>query len=143
MSNIVKETNRELSQAQQQAVNERAERVAAQRAAATKVEQVGQRRNRLKSEMEETQRQYEQEQSNLADARKQVSEALNQMELDRGERERLQAARTTLTEQLTQQREASREASDALMRGELQNQNLDSQVTALKEGIGPMESQLR
>ncbi|GIS24523.1 MAG: hypothetical protein CM15mP125_2100 [Gammaproteobacteria bacterium] len=93
--------------------------------------------------MEETQRQYEQEQSNLADARKQLSESLDQMELDRGERERLQAERTTLTEQLTQQREASREASDALMRGELQNQNLDSQVTTLKEGIGRMESQLR
>ena len=130
-------------QAQQQAVNERAELVAEQRAAATKVEQVAQRRNRLKSEMEETQRQYEQEQSNLADARKQLSESLDQMELDRGERERLQAKRTTLTEQLTQQREASREASDALMRGELQNQNLDSQVTTLKEGIGRMESQLR
>ena len=130
-------------QAQQQAVNERAELVAEQRAAATKVEQVAQRRNRLKSEIEETQRQYEQEQSNLADARKQLSESLDQMELDRGERERLQAERTTLTEQLTQQREASREASDALMRGELQNQNLDSQVTTLKEGIGRMESQLR
>ena len=130
-------------QAQQQAVNERAELVAEQRAAATKVEQVAQRRNRLKSEMEETQRQYEQEQSNLADARKQLSESLDQMELDRGERERLQAERTTLTEQLTQQREASREASDALMRGELQNQNLDSQVTTLKEAILRMESQLR
>ena len=130
-------------QAQQQAVNERAELVAEQRAAATKFEQVAQRRNRLKSEMEETQRQYEQEQSNLADARKQLSESLDQMELDRGERERLQAERTTLTEQLTRQREASREASDALMRGELQNQNLDAQVTTLKEGIGRMESQLR
>ena len=130
-------------QAQQQAVNERAELVAEQRAAATKVEQVAQRRSRLKSEMEETQRQYEQEQSNLADARKQLSESLDQMELDRGERERLQAERTTLTEQLIQQREASSEASDALMRRELQNQNLDSQVTTLKEGIGRMESQLR
>ena len=130
-------------QAQQQAVNERAELVAEQRAAATKVEQLAQRRNRLKAEMEETQRQYEQEQSNLADARKQLSESLDQMELDRVERERLQAERTTLTEQLTQQREASREASDALMRGELQNQNLDTQVTTLKEGIGRMESQLR
>ena len=130
-------------QAQQQAVNERAELVAEQRAVATKVEQVAQRRYRLKSEMEETQRQYEQEQSNLADARKQLSESLDQMELDRGERERLQAERTTLTEQLTQQREASSEASDALMRGELQNQNLDSQVTTLKEAILRMESQLR
>jgi len=130
-------------QAQQQAVNERAELVAEQRAAAIKADQVAQRRNRLDSEMEETQRQYEQEQSNLADAREQLSESLDQMELDRGERERLQAERTMLTEQLTQQREASREASDALMRGELQNQNLDSQVTTLKEGIGRMESQLR
>ncbi len=130
-------------QAQQQAVSERAELVAEQRAAVIKADQVAQRRNRLGSEMEETQRQYEQEQSNLADARKQLSESLDQMELDRGERERLQAERTTLTEQLTQQREASREASDALMRGELQNQNLDSQVTTLKEGIGRMESQLR
>ena len=130
-------------QAQQQAVNERAELVAEQRAAAIKADQVAQRRNRLDSEMEETQRQYEQEQSNLADAREQLSESLDQMELDRGERERLQAERTMLTEQLTQQREASREASDALMRTELQNQNLDSQVTTLKEGIGRMESQLR
>ena len=29
------------------------------------------------------------------------------------------------------------------MRGELQNQNLDTQVTTLKEGIGRMEAQLR
>ena len=130
-------------QSQQRAVNERAELVAEQRAAATKVEQEAQRRSRLRSEMEETQLQYEQEQSNLADARKQLSESLDQMELDRDERERLQAERTTLTEQLTRQREASRGASDALMRGELQNQNLDTQVTTLKEGIGRMESQLR
>ena len=129
--------------AQQLAVNERAELVAEQRAAATKVEQVMQRRNRLKSDIEETQRQYDQEQSNLADARKHLSESLDQMELDRGERERLQSERATLTEQLTRQREASREASDALMRGELQNQNLDTQVTTLKEGIGRMEAQLR
>ena len=130
-------------QSQQQAVNERAELVAEHRAASTKVEQIAQRRNRLKSEIEENQRQYEQEQSNLADARKQLSESLDQMELDRGERERLQAERTTLTEQLVRQREASREASDALMRGELQNQNLDTQVTTLKEGIERMEAQLR
>jgi len=129
--------------AQQLAVNERAELVAEQRAAATKLEQLMKRRNRLKSDMEETQRQYEQEQSNLADARKHLSESLDQMELDRNERERLQSERTTLTEQLTQQREASREASDALMRGELQNQNLNTQVTTLKEGIGRMEAQLR
>ena len=129
--------------AQQLAVNARAELVAEQRAAATKLEQLMKRRNRLKSDMEETQRQYEQEQSNLADARKQLSESLDQMELDRNERERLQSERTTLTEQLTQQREVSREASDALMRGELQNQNLDTQVTTLKEGIGRMEAQLR
>ena len=108
-----------------------------------RVEQVMQRRNRLKSDIEETQRQYDQEQSNLADARKHLSESLDQMELDRGERERLQSERATLTEQLTRQREASREASDALMRGELQNQNLDTQVTTLKEGIGRMEAQLR
>ena len=130
-------------QAQQQTINERAELVAEQRAAATKVEQITQRRNRLKLEMEETQRQYEQEQSNLADARKQLSESLDQMELDRSERERLQAERTALTEQLTQQREASREASDALTRGELQNQNLDTQVMTLKESVGRMEAQLR
>ena len=77
-------------QAQQEAVNERAELVAEQRAAATRLEQVAQRRNRLKCEIEETQRQYEQEQSKLADTRKQLSESLDQMELDRGERERLQ-----------------------------------------------------
>ena len=65
------------------------------------------------------------------------------MELDRGEHDRLQAQRTTLTEQLTQRQGASREASDALVRGELQNQNLDTQVTTLKEGIGRMEAQLR
>ena len=129
--------------AQQQVVNERAELVAEQRAAETKVEQIAQRRDRLKSEIDETQRQFEREQSSLADARKQLSESLDQMELDRGERKRLQAERAALTKQLTQQREASREASDALMRGELQNQNLDTQVTTLKEGIGRMEAQLR
>ena len=129
--------------AQQQVVNERAELVAEQRAAETKVEQISQRRDRLKSEIDETQRQFEREQSSLADARKQLSESLDQMELDRGERKRLQAERAALTKQLTQQREASREASDALMRGELQNQNLDTQVTTLKEGIGRMEAQLR
>jgi seryl-tRNA synthetase len=67
-------------------VNARAELVAEQRAAATKLEQLMKRRNRLKSDMEETQRQYEQEQSNLADARKHLSESLDQMELDRNER---------------------------------------------------------
>ena len=130
-------------QAQQNAINERAELLAEQRATATKIEQQAQRRNRLNLEIEETQKQYEQEQSHLAEARTLLSAALDQMELDRGERERLQSERGALTEQLSLKREASRTASDALMRGEMQNQNLSTQVATLKESIDRMETQLR
>ena len=130
-------------QAQQNAINERAELLAEQRATATKIEQQAQRRNRLNLEIEETQKQYEQEQSHLAEARTLLSAALDQMELDRGERERLQSERGALTEQLSLKREASRTASDTLMRGEMQNQNLSTQVATLKESIDRMETQLR
>ena len=60
-------------QAQQAAVNERAEWVAEHRALATKVEQQVQRRNRLKDEIDDMQKQYGQEQEHLADARNLLS----------------------------------------------------------------------
>ena len=94
-------------QAQQAAVSERAEWVAEHRALATKVEQQVQRRNRLKDEIDDMQKQYGQEQEHLADARNLLSESLDQMELDRVERERLQAERESLNEQLAKAREAS------------------------------------
>ena len=109
-------------------MNERAEWIAEQRAAATKVEQQLQRRNRLKAEIEDTEKQYELEQPHLGEARKLLSASLDQMEVDRIERERLQTERVSVTEALTQKRDASREASAALMRGDLQSQNLQAQV---------------
>ena len=133
----------QLQQAQQSAINERAELLAEQRATAAKIEQQAQRRNRLNLEIEETQKQYEQEQSNLAEARTLLSASLDQMELDRGEREQLQSERGVLTERLSLKREESRTASDALMRGDMQNQNLSMQVVTLKENIERMETQLR
>jgi len=130
-------------QAQQTAVSERAEWVAEHRALATKVEQQVQRRNRLKDEIDDMQKQYGQEQEHLSDARNLLSESLDQMELDRVERERLQAERESLNEQLAKAREASREASDVLMRNELHCQNLQSQVATLKETVQRLEAQLR
>ncbi|MDC3015521.1 chromosome segregation protein SMC [Luminiphilus sp.] len=130
-------------QAQQAAVRERAEWVAEHRALATKVEQQVQRRNRLKDEIDDVQKQYGQEQEHLADARNLLSKSLDQMELDRVERERLQAERESLNEQLAKAREASREASDVLMRNELNCQNLQSQVATLKETVQRLEAQLR
>ena len=130
-------------QAQQAAVSERAEWVAEHRALATKVEQQLQRRNRLKDEIDDMQKQYGLEQEHLADARNLLSESLDQMELDRVERERLQAERESLNEQLAKAREASREASDVLMRNELHCQNLQSQVATLKETVQRLEAQLR
>ena len=130
-------------QAQQVAVNERAEWIAEQRATATKVEQQLQRRNRLKAEIEDTEKQYELEQAHLGEARKLLSASLDQMEVDRLERERLQTERVSLTDALTQKRDASREASAALMRGELQSQNLQAQIATLKQSISRMETQLR
>ena len=130
-------------QAQQNLTNERAEWIAEQRAAATKVEQQLQRRNRLQLEMDETQGQYEQEQENLAGARVSLSDALDQMEIDRAERKRLQQERSALGESLSAKRDASREAADNLMRTDLQCQNLNTQITTLKESIGRMETQVR
>ena len=127
---------------QQVTVNERAEWIAEQRALATKLEQQIQRKNRLQMEIEEAEKQYEQEQQHLADARGLLATALDQMEADAAERNRLQSDRETLSEQLNRQREASREAADALMRSELQSQNLNTQVATLREGIQRMEAQL-
>ena len=87
------------------------------------------------------QKQYGQEQEHLADARNLLSESLDQMELDRVERERLQAERESLNEQLAKAREASREASDVLMRDCCQN--LQSQVATLGETVQRLEAQLR
>ena len=140
------ELEKQVSQAQQAlqtAVSERAEWVAEHRALAAKVEQQVQRRNRLKDEIDGMQKQYGQEQAHLADARNLLSESLDQMELDRVERERLQSERESLNEQLAKAREASREASDVLMRNELHCQNLQSQVATLKETVQRLEAQLR
>ena len=133
-----------LSQTQQslqQLINERAEWVSERRAVATKLEQQMQRRNQLQEEINESGRQYEQEQANLAQARQTLSAALDQMELDRVERDKLQKERVTLTEALAQQRESARLSADVLMRSELQCQNLATQVATLKESLSRMELQ--
>ena len=124
-------------------INERAEWIAEHRALATKLDQQVQRKNRLQTEIEEAERQYEQEQQHLADARGLLSSALDQMEADAVERDRLQAEREILSDQLNGLREESREAAGAVMRSELQSQNLNTQVATLREGIQRMEAQLR
>jgi chromosome segregation protein len=133
-----------LSQTQQslqQLINERAEWVSERRAVATKLEQQMQRRNQLQEEIDESGRQYEQEQANLAQARQTLSAALDQMELDRAERDTLQKERVNLTGALAQQRESARLSADGLMRSELQCQNLVTQVATLKESLSRMELQ--
>ncbi len=130
-------------QALQAGVNDRAEWVAEQRAQTTKREQQIQRLKRLKDDISEGERQYDQEQSNLAEARSQLSAALDQMELDRIERDRLQSERERLASAQANQREASRLAADELMRGELQGQSLSTQAATMRETISRMEAQLK
>jgi len=130
-------------QALQARVSERAEWMADQRAAATKQEQQAQRFRQLEEDIAESQRQYELEQAHLADARTQLSDALDQMELDRAERERLQSERERLTAAQASQREISRTAADELMRSELQGQSLSTQADTLRESISRMEQQLK
>ena len=65
------------------------------------------------------------------------------MEADAVERDRLQAEREILSDQLNGLREESREAAGAVMRSELQSQHLNTQVATLREGIQRMEAQLR
>ena len=140
------ELEKHLSQTQhlqQVTINERAEWIAEHRALATKLDQQVQRKNRLQTEIEEAERQYEQEQQHLADARGLLSTALDQMETDAFERDRLQAEREILSDQLNGLREESREAAGAVMRSELRSQNLNTQVATLREGIQRMEAQLR
>ena len=140
------ERERELAQKQQAlqaAVNDRAELVAEQRAVATKIEQQLQRRVRLKEELAEAERQYEQEQANLGEARQLLSDSLDQMEHDRKERESLQSARTRLGEQLTAQRDATRTAADNLMRTELHSQSLKTQSATLREAIARLSANLK
>ncbi len=140
------ETEKSLARAQQglqTTVSDRAEWVAEQRALATKMEQQAQRFKRLQEDIAESERQYDQEQANLAEARTQLSASLDQMELDRIERERLQIERERLTAAQSGQREASRLAADELMRKELQGQSLATQTATLRETISRMESQLK
>lgn len=135
-----------LSQAQQglqQAVNERGELIAEQRGIAAKLEQQIQRKKQLTEEFAETERQYDQEQMNLSEARKLLSGALDQMELDEAERGRQQQERVRLIEEQARAREAARGASDELMRTELQSENLIAQAATLREAIKRMENQLR
>jgi chromosome segregation protein len=140
------ETEKSLTRSQQRlqaAVNDRAEWVAEHRALATKMEQQAQRFKRLQEDIAESERQYDQEQANLAEARTQLSSALDQMEIDRIERERLQSERERLAVAQSGQREASRLAADELMRSELQGQSLATQTATLRETISRMESQLK
>jgi chromosome segregation protein len=128
-------------QSLQQLINERAEWISERRAVATKLEQQIQRRNQLQEEINESSRQYEQEQAHLAQARQTLSASLDQMDLDRAERDKLQKERVALTDALSEQRESARLSSDELMRSELQCQNLVTQVATLKESLSRMELQ--
>ena len=100
----LEKTVSQTQQSLQQLINERAEWVSERRAVATKLEQQIQRRNQLQEEINESSQQYEQEQANLAQARQTLSASLDQMELDRAERDQLQKERVTVTEAVSQQR---------------------------------------
>jgi chromosome segregation protein len=108
-----------------------------------KVEQVLEGRRRATSEIAEIREQIQLEGENLAEARAQLQEAIDAMELDTQERERLLVARDSLRAHLDQARQKARHDKDRAHELAMRFQAVKTQVQAVKQGLQRLHEQLQ
>ena len=99
------------------------------------------RRQQILTELEDARAEYEQEEESIAQARRELTAAIEAMELDAAEREALITKRDGIRLTLDQLRQAAREDRDAHYTMTLQEQQLLAQVSSTEQAIERLRQQ--
>ena len=99
------------------------------------------RKEQILAELEDVKAEYEQEQESIAQARRELTEAIETMEADAIQREALISDRDSIRVRLDQLRQSAREQRDALYSVTLQEQQLLAQVSATEQAIERLRQQ--
>ncbi|WP_339670426.1 chromosome segregation protein SMC [Dasania marina] len=106
------------------------------------VEQISVRRERINSELTESREQFQVEQEGLGEARIILQEAIEAMEQDANERERLLAVRDESRSKLDQARQSARHDKDSAHQLAMRYQSLRAQLDSMNQNIERTRSQV-
>jgi chromosome segregation protein len=125
-------------------VNRRLTEYSADRSARLmKIEQVSERRKRLRQEIDDLERQLQVEQQNITTARAGLQTALDQMEVDNARREELLQNRDEYRRVLDQARQNARQGKDQAHQLALRHQTMLAQLNSLKVTLDRVTTQVR
>ena len=134
LSNV--ENQREQFQREQQTLSKKHSELRSELSAKqVKVEECSARLNRINRELEEVREQFQLEQENLSESRMTLQDAIEGMEQDANERERLLAERESNRERLDQARERARQDKDSAHQLQMRHQSLKAQLGSMLQNI--------
>jgi chromosome segregation protein len=107
-----------------------------------KIEQVTERRKRLRLEIDELEKQLQVEQGNITSSRASLQTALDQMELDNAKREEHLLSRDEHRRVLDQARQKARQDKDQAHQLALRHQTLLAQLNSLKNTLNRVSQQV-
>ncbi len=108
-----------------------------------KEEELQARKQRVTRELEELSRQLDNEEQHIAEARERLQRALDNMAVDVGGKEKLEAARDEVRSRLNECREKSKQDKDLAHELALKQQSLQSQLQSTRETMDRMASQVQ
>ena len=107
-----------------------------------KVEECSARLSRINRELDEVREQFQLEQESLSEARMTLQDAIEGMENDANERERLLAERESNRERLDQARERARQNKDSAHQLQMRHQSLKAQLDSMQQNIERSQAQV-
>lgn len=138
------ELNRDLAQQELQSINKKhAELRSVLSGKLVKIEQISERRDRINTEIAESREQFTQEQEGLGEARMILSDAIESMEGDANERERLLASRDESRQALDQARQLARHNKDSAHQLAMRYQSLRAQLNSMTQNIERARTQVQ
>ncbi len=99
------------------------------------------RRTQIEAELADSRSEYEQEEAAIGQARRDLADAIESMEVDANERERLIALRESYREKLDSLRQTARDARDQSYQLNLREQQCLAQITATEQAIERLQQQ--
>ena len=104
---------------------------------------LGQRREELKRDIDESRTQFGDEQQSLAQARQLLAAAIESMQTDARRREQLLSTRDATRARLDEVRQAARHDKDAAHQAAMQHQSLQAQLNSMDQSIERSDAQVR
>lgn len=137
------EQEREQFQREQQSLSKKHSELRSELSAKqVKIEEYSARLNRINRELEEVREQFQLEQESLGEARIILQDAIEGMEQDANERERLLTERENNRERLDQARERARQDKDAAHQLQMRHQSLKAQLDSMQQNIERAQAQV-